>query len=72
MENVKNLSLVNTVDEVKLFYKTIVKPSQRPQLKTSKDCHEILKLTWDENKIEFVEQFKVILLNKSPKGFRNL
>ena len=67
MENVKNLSLLNTVAEVELVYKTTVKPSQRPQLKTSQDCYEVLKFTWDENKIEFVEQFKVILLNKAQR-----
>ena len=67
MENVQNLSLLNTVAEVELIYKTTVKPSQRPQLKTSNDCYQILKLHWDENKIEFVEQFKVILLNKAQR-----
>ena len=67
MENVQNLSLLNTVAEVELIYKTTVKPSQRPQLKTSQDCYELLKLSWDENKIEFVEQFKVILLNKAQR-----
>ena len=67
MENVQNLSLLNTVAEVELVYKTTVKPSQRPQLKTSQDCYEVLKFTWDENKIEFVEQFKVILLNKAQR-----
>ena len=67
MESVNNLSLLNIVAEVELVYKTTVKPSQRPQLKTSKDCYELLKQTWDENKIEFVEQFKVILLNKAQR-----
>ena len=67
MENVQNLSFLNTVAEVELVYKTVVKPSQRPQCKTSKDCYELLKLTWNENKIEFVEQFKVILLNKAQR-----
>lgn len=67
MENVQDLSLLNTVAEVELIYKTTVKPSQRPQLKTSNDCYQLLKLHWDENKIEFVEQFKIILLNKAQR-----
>ena len=67
MENVQDLSLLNTIAEVELIYKTTVKPSQRPQLKTSQDCYELFKLNWDENKIEFVEQFKVILLNKAQR-----
>ena len=59
MEKIQNLSLLNTVAEVELVYKTTVKPSQRPQLKTSKDCYEVLKLTWDENKIELVNSLKL-------------
>ena len=67
MESVKDLSLLNKVAEVQLVYKTKVKPSERPQIKTSKDCYEVLKQSWDKDKIEFVEQFKVILINKAQK-----
>ena len=67
MESVKDLSVVNTVAEVQLIYKSKVKPSERPQIRSSKDCYEILKQTWDEDKIEFVEQFKVMLLNKAQR-----
>ena len=67
MESVKDLSVLNTVAEVQLIYKSKVKPSERPQIRSSKDCYEILKQTWDEDKIEFVEQFKVMLLNKAQR-----
>jgi len=67
MESAKDLSVLNTVAEVQLIYKSKVKPSERPQIRSSKDCYEILKQTWDEDKIEFVEQFKVMLLNKAQK-----
>ena len=67
MESVKDLSAVNIVAEVELVYKSKVKPSQRPQIRTSRDCYELLQQTWDENKIEFVEQFKVLLLNKANR-----
>ena len=67
MESVKDLSVVNTVAEVQLIYKSKVKPSERPQIRSSKDCYEILRQTWDEDKIEFVEQFKVMLLNKAQR-----
>ena len=67
MESVKDLSVLNTVAEVQLIYKSKVKPSERPQIRSSKDCYEILKQTWDEDKIEFVEQFKVMLLNKANR-----
>lgn len=67
MENVMNLSVLNTVAEVELIYKSKVKPSERPQVKTSKDCYQLLLQTWDENKLEFVEQFKVILMNRAQR-----
>lgn len=56
------------VAEVELVYKTKVKPSERrPLVKSAKDCYELLRLTWDENKIEFVEQFKVVLMNRAQR-----
>jgi DNA repair protein RadC len=67
MEQQMNLSELNMVAEVELIYKTKVKPSERPLVKSSKDCYELLRLTWDENKIEFVEQFKVVLMNKAQR-----
>src|SRR5665647_2672309 len=67
MENVMNVSVLNMVTEVELVYKSKVKPSERPQLKTSKDSYQLLLQTWDENKIEFVEQFKVVLMNRAQR-----
>jgi DNA repair protein RadC len=52
------------VAEVELVYKTNVKASQRPQIKTSHDSFSILKEIWDDNKINMLEQFKVLLLNR--------
>ena len=68
MEQQMNLSELNIVSEVELVYKTKVKPSERPLVKSAKDCYELLRLTWDENKIEFVEQFKVVLLNRAQRA----
>ena len=65
MEQLMNLSELNMVSEVELIYKNKVKPSERPLVKSVKECYELLKLTWDENKIEFVEQFKVVLMNRA-------
>jgi DNA repair protein RadC len=67
MEQLMNLSELNMVSEVELVYKNKVKPSERPLVKSPKECHELLKLTWDENKIEFVEQFKVVLMNRAQR-----
>ena len=55
------------VAEVELVYKTKVKASERPQIKTSHDSFSILKQIWDDNKINMLEQFKVLLLNRANK-----
>jgi DNA repair protein RadC len=53
--------------EVELVYKTKVKASERPLIKNSKDTSNILRQTWDENKIEMLEEFKVLFLNRSNR-----
>ena len=55
------------VSEVELVYKSKVRPSERPQVSSSKEVYELLKRVWDENKIGLVEQFKILLLNQSNK-----
>ena len=67
MENVMNQPEWSKVAEVELVYKTKVKASERPLIKTSKDCYETLLKVWDENRIEFQEEFKVLLLNRANR-----
>ena len=67
MEQLLNAEALKTVAEVELIYKSKVKPSERPQIKSSKDCYQLMTQTWDENKIDFVEQFKVLLLNRANR-----
>ncbi len=67
MESIMNLQSLNQIAEVELIYKTKIKASERPQVKTSKDAADLLKQSWDENKIDFVEQFKVLFLNRANK-----
>jgi DNA repair protein RadC len=55
------------VAEIQLSYKTKVKPSQRPKIASSRDAYSILLESWDEDKLEFVEQFKVVLLNRANR-----
>jgi DNA repair protein RadC len=64
MEQLLNLTALATVAEVELIYKSKVRPSDRPLIISSKNCYDLLLQTWDENKIDFVEQFKVLLLNR--------
>ena len=56
-----------TISEVKLIYRTKVKASQRPQVKTSKDAFELFMEHWDLDSIEHVEEFKLMLLTRSNK-----
>lgn len=55
------------VAEVELVYKTKVKASERPKISSSKDIYDVLRQIWDENKIEMVEEFKVIFLNRGNR-----
>ena len=67
MEQLMKLSELNMVSEVELVYKNKVKPSERPLVKSGKECYQLLLQTWDENKIEFVEHFKVVLMNRAQR-----
>lgn len=58
---------VNRVAEVRLIYKTKVKPSDRIQIKQSIDAYNIFMEMWNRDTVEYVEEFKVILLNRSNK-----
>lgn len=55
------------VAEVELVYKTKIKASERPKINSSKDIYDVLKQVWDQNKIEMLEEFKVILLNRGNR-----
>lgn len=66
MENLLNDTECQ-IAEVELIYKTKVKASERPSIKSSKDAAALLQKNWNENKIDFIEQFKVILLNRAHK-----
>lgn len=55
------------VAEIQLTYKSKVSPSLRPKIASSKDAYQVLNKYWDEGKIDFVEQFKVLLLNRANK-----
>ncbi|PZR16846.1 MAG: DNA repair protein, partial [Flavobacterium psychrophilum] len=44
-----------------------VKPSLRPKITSSRDAYLVLKQSWDEGRLELVEQFKVMLTNRANK-----
>jgi DNA repair protein RadC len=68
MENTKEEQAKEfQVAEIQLTYRSNVKPSMRPKISTSRDAFEVLKRSWDTDKLEFVEQFKVLLTNRANK-----
>lgn len=62
------MDLQNTrVAEVRLTYTTKVKASDRPQINTSHDVHRVLQSCWNYEIIEFIEEFKILLLNRANR-----
>ena len=57
----------NVIAEIQLSYKSTVKASQRPKITGSKEAYAILLQDWHKDYIEFVEQFKILLLNRANK-----
>jgi len=53
------------VSEIELIYKSRVKASERPKIVSSQSAFEIDLKAWHENKIELLEQFKVLMLSNS-------
>ena len=58
---------ITNVSEIKLTYKTKVKAKDRLTIKSSQDAFKIIYKYWDHTTIEFVEEFKLLLLNRSNK-----
>lgn len=67
METIKEKTIYH-VAEIKLTYMSNVKPSLRPKIQGSREAYDLLRENWDDQKLEFVEQFKIILLNRANKA----
>ena len=59
--------LFTNVAEVELIYRSKVKPSQRPAINCSQDAANLLRQIWEEDKMDLIEQFKVLYLNRANK-----
>lgn len=59
-----NISHLFSVTEVELVYRNKRKPSDRPVITNSKIAYDLFVQSWDLNKIELLEQFKIILLDR--------
>ena len=56
---------ITGVSEVILTYKTKINPKDRSRVTSSKDAYRLLFDSWNKNTIEHVEEFKLLLLNRS-------
>src|SRR5687767_2115321 len=63
----KRTNTQTQVAEIVLSYRTSVKPSERAKIQSSKDAYKLLCNLWDDSNLEFVEQFKVMLVNRANK-----
>lgn len=55
------------VAEIELRYTPVLKLSTLPLIKDSRSAYNIFLANWDKTKIEFIEQFKIMLLNKAHR-----
>jgi DNA repair protein RadC len=66
MEN-ESQNEIFAVAEIQLIYKSKVKASLRPKITSPGVAADVFRKYWDTDKIDFIEQFKVLLLNRSKR-----
>ncbi len=64
MNDKKEMLQLFKVAEIELVYRSKIKAKDRPVITHSFDAYEILRKTWDDSKIELLEQFKILLLDR--------
>jgi DNA repair protein RadC len=67
MEKLQRQISLFQVSEIEVTYRPKFKASERPAISSSKDVYDILYQNWDMNKIDLLEQFKIILLTRANK-----
>ena len=69
MENNLSLEVLNNVSEIDIVYKkkATCKVSERPMISTSNDGYKVCLHYWNADKIDLVEEFKVLYLNRSNR-----
>ena len=58
-----NIKTLFQVAEIEITYRNKQRHEDRPLLNSSQRVHEALRASWDENKIDLQEQFKILLLD---------
>lgn len=55
------------VAEVQLSYRPKIKASDRPKVRSASDAYQILMQCWDKDKLQLVEQCKVMLIDRANR-----
>lgn len=55
------------VAEITMSYKTKVSDKNKPYVNSSLDAYLLLKSVWNEDHIEFIEEFRILLLNRRQR-----
>lgn len=74
MEKKFSLEVLNNVSEIDIVYKkkATCKASQRPMISSSSDGYKVCLHYWDQDKIELLEEFKVLFLSRANRVFQIL
>jgi len=55
------------VSEIEISYRPAFKLSEKPKVTSSHMAYGILYQSWDQNRMELLEEFKVLLLNRQNR-----
>jgi len=55
------------VSEIEISYRPAFKLSEKPKVTSSRIAYAIFDQSWDRNRIELLEEFKVMLLNRQNR-----
>jgi DNA repair protein RadC len=67
MKSAKTTLAKTAVAEVELVYRRRVTAEQRPKVTRSADACDILRAHWDKGKISLLEQFYILMLDRSNR-----
>lgn len=56
-----------SVTEIELVYRNRVKQSDRIQISTAENAYDVFLSAWDMNKIDLVEQFMILLVDRGNR-----
>ncbi len=67
MKNTTVIEKCPALAEIEVSYKSKVKSSQLKKITCSQDVYEVLKSIWSMDKIEYIEEFIILCLNRANK-----